>query len=230
MKKQLLAFLTVLAIALPACADMNSDFRDHFTSTGLAAYNRDIAVLFGQADFHTGEGVAFPGIDIGAILTAVKTSNDSFTSMSYFYAPFITAETELPIFNLGVALRGTSYNGFTSFGGGIKWHETVAIINLAAGLYYDRYDTDYYDGNHYSASASASTDLLIFTPYIGIGYDASNLKVKNMGVASGTKSDDDVVRYTAGVNVHPIPFIYMYGAYTYSKYNHGFQGGLGLSF
>ncbi len=230
MKKLLLGILTVLLFALPASADMNDDFRDHFNVNGLAAYNRDLATLLGQADFHTGKGVTFPGFDITATLTSVKTSDDSFTSQSYFYAPFITAETELPIFNLGVALRGTAYDGFSSIGGGIKWHESVAIINLAAGIYYDHYNADYYNGNHYSASASASTNLLIFTPYIGIGYDSSDITVKDMGANSGKKSSDDIVRYSAGVNIHPIPFLYLYGAYTYSKYNHGFQGGFGLSF
>jgi hypothetical protein len=47
---------------------------------------------------------------------------------------------------------------------------------------------------------------------------------------AGHKTDDGVVRYTAGVNFHPLPLIYVYGAYTYTKYNHGFQGGLGINF
>ena len=53
---------------------------------------------------------------------------------------------------------------------------------------------------------------------------------KDMGAFSGEKADDGVVRYTAGVNFHPLPLFYVYGAYTYTKYSHGFQGGIGLNF
>lgn len=230
MKKLMIILFALSFLALPVRADMNSDFRDHFDIDALASYNRDLAILMGQADFHTGKATTFPGFDIGGTMAAVRTSSDNFSSEDYFYAPFITAETQLPILNLGIAARGTTYNGFKSIGGGLKWHQTIAVVNLSAAVFYDRYTADYYEGDHYSASASASTSLLIFTPYIGVGYDYSSLKLKDMGALSGKKSDDDVIRYTAGVNVHPIPFLYVYGAYTYSKYNHGFQGGIGLNF
>lgn len=230
MKKTILALFALSLLALPVRADINDDFRDHFNLDGLTAYNRDLATLMGQADFHTGKAVTFPGFDIGANVTAVKTSSENFSEEKYFYAPFITAETQLPILNLGIAARGTTYNGFKSIGGGVKWTQAIAIVNLSASVFYDRYGTDYYEGDHYSASASASASLLIFTPYIGVGYDYSSLKLKDMGTLTGKKSDDDVLRYTAGVNIHPLPFLYVYGAYTYSKYNQGFQGGLGLNF
>lgn len=216
----------MLSFALPASASMSSDFKDHFHGKGLSAYNRDIATLLGQADFHTGKAATFPGFDVGATMTAVKTSGSNFSKKDYFYAPFIMAETELPFLGLGVAARGTSYDGFESIGGGLKWHQTVAVVNLSAAAFYDHYKTDYYDGNHYSASASASVNVLFATPYVGIGYDYSSLKVKDIH----KKSDDDVIRYTAGVNLHPLPLFYVYGAYTYTKYNHGFQGGVGINF
>ena len=230
MKKIFAAVLFAFAFALPASASMNSDFADHFSVGGLADYNRDISTMIGLADFHTGKGVTFPGFDIGASVSAVKTASDNFSSEDYLYAPFITAETQLPLFNLGIALRGTKYDGFQSLGGGVKWHGSLAFVNLSAGAFYDRYGTDYYDGDHYSASASASVNILFLTPYVGIGYDYSEMKVKDMGVYSGEKADDGLVRYTAGVNFHPLPLFYVYGAYTYTKYSHGFQGGIGLNF
>lgn len=230
MKKLFIAALFMLCSALPVMADMNDDFKNHFSGHGLAAYNRDVSSMIGMADFHTGKGVTFPGFDVGATISTVKTSSDSFSKEDYFYAPFITAETQLPILGLGVAARGTSYDGFKSLGGGLKWNGSVALVNLSAAVFYDRYKTDYYDGDHYSASASASVNILCLTPYVGIGYDYSTLKVKDFAPFSGQKSDDGAVRYTAGVNFHPLPLVYLYGAYTYSKYNHGFQGGVGLNF
>ncbi len=232
MKKILFAVLFAFAFALPARADMNTDFKDNFSVAGFADYNRDVSTMIGLADFHTGKGVTFPGFDIGASVSAVKTSDDTFSKEDYFYAPFITAETQLPILGMGIAARGTSYDGFKSIGGGLKWHGNIALINLAASAFYDRYTADYYEGNHYSASASASVNLLFLTPYVGIGYDYSEMKTTEVlnSIASGTKADDGVVRYTAGVNFHPIPLFYIYGAYTYTKYNQGFQGGVGIHF
>lgn len=230
MKKILSALFCLCALTLPAFADMGSDFKDHFNLSALADYNRDISSMIGLADFHTGKGVNFPGFDIGASVSAVKTSSANFSGEDYFYAPFITAETQIPVLGIGVAARGTSYDGFKSVGGGLKWHGSLALVNLSAAAFYDRYKTDYYDGDHYSASASASVNVLFLTPYVGVGYDYSTLKVKNMGTLSGEKTDDGAVRYTAGVNFHPLPLFYVYGAYTYTKYNHGFQGGVGVSF
>ena len=182
----------------------------------------------------TGKGITFPGFDVGASVSAVKTSSDS-VSEEYQYLPFITAETQIPILGMGVAARGTSYDDFQSIGGGLKWHGSLALINLSASAFYDRYKTDYYDGNHYSASASASVNVLFLTPYVGIGYDYSEMKTNldyrnEFGIRGSNKTDDGVMRYTAGVNFHPLPLIYVYGAYTYTKYNHGFQGGLGINF
>lgn len=230
MKKIIIACVLMLSFALPASASMSSDFKDHFHGKGLSAYNRDIATLLGQADFHTGKAATFPGFDVGATMTAVKTSGSNFSGKDYFFAPFVTAESELPFLGLGVAARGTSYDGFKSIGGGLKWHQTVAIVNLSASAFYDRYNTDYYNGNHVSVSASASVNVLFATPYVGIGYDYSSLKVKDLDAFSGKKTDDNIMRYTAGVNLHPLPFFYVYGAYTYTKYNHGFQGGIGINF
>lgn len=226
MKKLLLFCLFSFCFALPAFAGMNEDFKN-FRPSGFAAYNRDVATFLGMADFHTGKGTSFPGFDVGATVSAVKTSDDSFSKEDYFYAPFITAETQIPVLGIGIAARGTSYNDFQSFGGGLKWHGSLALINLSASLFYDRYKTDFYQGNHYSASASASVNVLFFTPYVGIGYDYSDMETKNFTAYS---TDDDVVRYTAGVNFHPLPLVYVYGAYSYTKDNHGFQGGLGINF
>lgn len=182
MKRIFAAVLFVLCATVPAFASMNSDFHDNFRLGALADYNRDVATMMGLADFHTGRGVTFPGFDVGVSVAAVKTASDNFSSEDYLYAPFITAETQLPLFNLGIALRGTKYDGFQSLGGGVKWHGSLAFVNLSAGAFYDRYGTDYYDGDHYSASASASVNILFLTPYVGIGYDYSEMKVKDMGV------------------------------------------------
>ena len=230
MKKQIAVVLLMFAFALPAFADMGTDFRDHFNANGLASYNRDLATMIGQADFHTGKSATFPSFDVGVSVAAVNTASDNFSSDDYFYAPYVTAETKLPFFNITPALRGTTYNGFHSIGAGVKWNESIAIVNLGAAVFYDRYGTDYYDGDHFSISMYGAVPVLVFTPYVGVGYDYSGIKTKDLGVNSGKTSYDGVMRYTAGIRFQPIPFVFAYGAYTYTKYNHGFQGGVGFNF
>lgn len=228
MKRLTLLSFLMFALAGLSHASMSSDFT-HFRPEGFADYNRDVSTLIGMADFHTGKGTSFPGFDIGATVSAVKTSDDSFSQEDFFYAPFITAETQIPILGIGVAARGTDYDGFESIGGGLKWHGSLALIRLSASAFYDRYKTDYYNGDHLSASLSGSVNVLFLTPYVGIGYDYSKMEAKN-GPWSGQEEDDGVVRYTAGVNIHPFPFVYAYGAYTYTRYTQGFQVGLGVHF
>lgn len=229
-----LSMLCFIAVSASA-KNIGNDFRDRFnilSSGSLSAYNRDIGTMIGIADFHTGSGTSFPGFDVGAQVAAVKPGDgNNLSSSDYIYVPYITAETKLPIWDLTVMARGTTYDGFDSLGGGVKKTINIAaLIDVSGIIFYDRYGTDYYQGNHYSASATASASLLIFTPYIGIGYDYSDMKVKDIPGFSGQKTNDDMVRYTAGVNVHPFPFVYLFGAYTWTKDTHALQGGLGVHF
>jgi hypothetical protein len=104
MRKIISICFLLAVVVLPVRADMGTDFRDHFNVSGLSSYNRDLATLIGQADFRTGKAATFPSFDVGVSVTAVKTTGDNFSSDSYLYTPYVTAETKLPFFGLGVAL------------------------------------------------------------------------------------------------------------------------------
>ena len=114
----LVAFFTLAGYA--SATNIADDFRAHYSAASdLSAYNKDINAMIGVADFHTGKGTAFPGFDIGATLSAVKPSDkNNITTDDYLYAGFITAETKIPVLDLGVVVRGTDMNGFQSLGGG----------------------------------------------------------------------------------------------------------------
>lgn len=233
MKKILVLLFALCAFApfAKAASNIADDFRAHFgASSDLAAYNKDISALIGIADFHTGRGTAFPGFDIGATMTAVRPSSaNNISSEDYIYTGFLSAETKIPVVGLGVVVRGTDMNGFESLGGGLKYNFSVLdTVHFALGAFYDRAKTDWYTQDHYSASASASMNVLFLTPYVGIGYDYGEIETR--GFTNNRSSSDGAARYTAGINFKPFPFVYVFAAYTKTAGNEGFQGGVGLNF
>ena len=228
--KRISAVLAVLAFAFPAAAsDIGDDFRNHVTaSSSLSAYNKDISTMIGVADFHTGKGATFPGFDIGVTANAIKPTND-ISDNDYLYTGFITAETKIPVLDVGVMVRGTNMNGFKSLGGGLKYSfKLLEVFDISTLAFYDKGSTDWYDVDHYSASATASFSFLFLTPYAGIGYDYSDMETKDLPFH--LSSSDDSVRYTLGASLTPFPFGYIFGAYTKTANNEGFQSGIGLNF
>lgn len=234
MKKLLFVVAFLAAVAFPAAADTNlsDDFGKHYgPGSNIRAYNQDISNLIGMADFHSGNAPSFPGFDIGASLNVIKTAHDNnISSEDYMVSGLLSAQTKLPVLGLGAVVRGTHFNGLESIGAGLTYStDFIEFLNITVGGFYDHARTDYYSLNHYSVSASASTTLLIFTPYIGVGYDYGDFSTRHFG-ALDRSTHDSAMRYTAGVNVKVLPFIYVFGAYTKTQGNGSFNGGLGVHF
>lgn len=234
MKKVFLTLVGLFAFAAASYAATNiaDDFRQHYNpATGdLSAYNKDINTLIGLTDFHTGRATSFPGFDIGGTFSTVKVgSKNNISSEDYIMTGFLSAETFIPVVNLTAAVRGTDFNGFESIGAGIKYnYNLLELVNVTVAGFYDRAKTDWYTTDHYSVSAVASTSVLFLTPYLGLGYDYGKLSTRHY--ANNRSTSDGAMRYTAGVNVSPFPFVYFFVAYTKTADNDGFHGGLGLNF
>ncbi len=233
MKKLTILLAALLAAPLFVLADdMGDDFHKHYVpgKSDLKAYNRDVSGIVGMVDFNTGRPKAFPGVNLGASVSVFKPSSDNdISSDSYTVLPFLIAETKIPYINVGVVARGTAVNGYRSVGGGLTYNMTlIEFLNVSLGAFYDNGRTDWYTQDHYSASAIASTNVLIFTPYLGIGYDYGRLKTR--GYTHNESVSDGTPRGMVGVNISPLPLLTGFVAYTITKDSHGFTGGLGLSF
>ncbi len=232
--KKLTFLLAVLLLApwVVLADDMGEDFHDHYVpgKSNLKAYTRDLSGIVGMVDFNTGRPKAFPGVNLGASVSVFKpSSSNDISSDSYTVLPFLIAETKIPYINVGVVARGTAVNGYRSLGGGLTYHMTLAeFLNLSFGAFYDNGRTDWYKNDHYSASAIASTNVLIFTPYIGVGYDYGKLKTR--GYAHNDSVSDGTPRGMVGLNINPFPLLTGFVAYTITKDSHGFTGGVGLKF
>lgn len=233
MRKIILAILFCATLTLPAAADTNisDDFKKHFNpdTSNLGAYNKDISNLIGLSDFHSGSSPAFPGFDVGITFNAIKpSSKNNISSEDYLMSGFLTVSTRIPVIGLGAVLRGTYFNGLESIGGGLTYHTSaLEFLNISAGAFYDHASTDYYSLNHYSVSAMASTSLLIFTPYVGLGYDYGDISTHKFD--RNRSSRDGAMRYTIGVNAKVMPLIYVFAAYTKTQGNGSINGGVGFS-
>ncbi len=233
MKKLTAFFCAVFAsVSLAHASNIADDFRDHYNpaTSNLSAYNRDLSSSIGTVDFHTGRDATFPAFNIGASVSVMKPSSaNNISTDSYTYMPFIVAETRIPVVGLGVVLRGTDFSGYRSLGGGLTYQmDLIEVLHLSFGAFYDNSRTDWYKHDHYSASAIASTSVLMFTPYVGVGYDLGRIETR--GYTPNRSSTDSTPRAMVGVNIHPFPLFSGFIAYTVSKDTHGFTGGLGLSF
>ncbi len=233
MKKLTLLVAVLLAAPLGVWADdMGDDFHKHYKPgvSNLKAYNRDLNSLVGMVDFNTGRPKTFPGINLGASVSVFKpSSKNNISSDSYTVLPFLIAETKIPYLGVGVVARGTDVNGYRSLGGGLTYQmSALEFLNLSFGAFYDNGRTDWYKNDHYSASAIASTTVLFFTPYVGVGYDYGKLHTR--GYEHNESVSDGTPRGMIGLNVNPFPIFTGFVAYTVTKDSHGFTGGLGLSF
>lgn len=232
MKKLSLVFALLCATAWTTYAtNIGDDFHAHYSAgANLSAYNKDMSAMVGMIDFTSGGGRTFPAADLGVNVSIFKPSSDNtLSSDSYTVLPFLVATTKIPVIDVGVVARGTSISGYTSVGGGLTYQlQFFHTLNVSLGGFYDNGRTDWYTTDHYSLSAVASADILIFTPYLGIGYDYSKLQTR--GFEYNRSTSDGQVRTMVGINASPIPFLSGFVAYTMTKDSHGFTGGMGLSF
>ncbi|MGB2579877.1 hypothetical protein AAIR98_001796 [Elusimicrobium simillimum] len=239
--KKLLIAVCCLFIAAAAHAGFDDDFKKHIsaaTAGDIESYARDLGLIAGVTDFHNGSTVSFPGFDVGVVANFMDPNNkiDSDADNDYVFMPMVYGNAKLPILGLNLSARGTSYDGLTSIGGGLKWSLVGASIlpffpDITAGAFYDRMKTDYYSADHFSASVSASVKVLILEPYVGVGYDYTDLEVKSTGTSFDGKSyDHDGTRFTAGLNVTPFPFLYVFGSYTQASSTKIYQAGVGARF
>lgn len=233
MKKLLsVLFVVLLGVVLASAKNMGDDFHDHYTAnSNLSAYNRDLTSMVGMVDFQSGSGSSFWAVNVGGNVNVLKPSSaNDISSDSYIVLPFITAETRIPFLGLGVLARGTDANGYRSIGGGLTYQmDVIELLHLSFGAYYDNGRTDWYTHDHYSASAVASMSVLVFTPYIGVGYDIGHIKTRGFGDANRSDTDS-TPRAMVGADITPFPFFSGFVAYTVTKDSHGFTGGLGFSF
>ncbi len=238
--KKLFVLFACLFAASYASASWQDDFKDALFKSGdegVRAFTRDLGSMTGMMDFRSGTA---DRVGVGVAVNAVKPSSDNmlraYEDVNYMAMGYVYADVKIPILGLALGARGTAIDGYESLGGGIKYSimgESILPFfpDITASFYYDRITFDYFDANHYSASLAASIKVLILEPYIGLGYDKTDLDLKGLGAGiDGTGFTGEGVRYTGGVNLTVLPFVQVFASVSGTKDTYGAQLGVGAKF
>ena len=132
---------------------------------------------------------------------------------------WLQAELGLPA-NINVIARGGQFEDAKMYGGGLR----VGLFTPSAPLMpaisvsalYDKVSHDYVEAHTWSANAVLSVDVPFIHPYLGVGWDRTDLKPTDRAfdaAPTGTSRDlnSTVSGYRAelGVNISVIPFTYL---------------------
>ena len=236
----LLAFLAALAPA--AHADPFADFQTRVRTEYVKPFALDLGGVLGGASAHTGRALGMPGFWAG-VVGAVQLRPDANdrvlrdAGVKAFGVPLIEAGVGLP-FKIDVIVHGMSAMGASIYGGGLRYgvYRTDLVDsfmpNVSISAFGDKVNHKYFSASHGALNAAATWNLPIVKPFFVAGYDVTEVKVGAAtfpGVA-GTKATARGSRFSAGVDVHPLPFVSLRGAYTLRHGISGFDLGLGARF
>jgi hypothetical protein len=234
--------ITVMFFVSVSKANIFDDFKNMLQEQYMKPFARDIGGLIGSADFHSGKTAGFPGFNISVYVngqTAPETDNEILkqADVDFFGVPVVAVTLGLP-FNFEATARGVGYAGYTLIGGGIKWgilQGNRLFPDVKVGAYYDIFDHEYLKMQHWSVFASASLNLPIIKPYVGVGMDQTKLETKVVSVAGPLVIPGSTVtvtepRFTAGANMTLLPMIQVFAAYHWLHGSTGFQAGASIGF
>lgn len=245
MKKIMLSLCLLPLLASGAKADPFEDFKAEIQQQGralLKPFAMDLGGLVGANDFNSGRSLGFPGFEAGLAATVqAKPSPENRllrdAGVDAFGVAMVHGGVALPVIGADVMARATGYSGFSIIGGGLRKSVlksgtlTKFIPDVSVAAYYDIITYDYFKGSHLSLDASASFDIPVIKPYVGVGVDRTTLEIKNVDATlNGVDATISKPRYTVGVRLSPLPLLYVYGAYNILHGQAGYSLGAGAKF
>ncbi|MEW5951985.1 MAG: hypothetical protein GX447_06415 [Elusimicrobia bacterium] len=245
MKKVLLSFICALLTINNVKADSFEDFKTQIAADAkglIKPFAADFGGVLGGNDFSSGRALGFPGFDIGiSMAVQSKPSSENLVlknaKVDAFGIPMVNAAVGLPFAGIDVMARGFSYSGLSIVGGGLRYNIfksgtlTKFMPDLSVSAFYDSINYDYFKGGHMSFNLAASFDFPIIKPFAGIGFDKTNLEVKNVNPSvNGIDGSISKSRYTLGARLTVMPLIYIYGAYSSLHGQSAYNAGLGARF
>jgi hypothetical protein len=245
MKRLVTALILVLAFIPSIKADDISDnFTANLNDAALDALAQDLGTIVGSGSFHHGKALGFPlGFDVGVHVPVVGIQNEDVIlrdNGSNTSATWGQIEVGLPM-KLNVIARGGKVQDADMIGGGLRLglfsSSLPGIPSVSVSALYSQLDHDYFDMKTYSGNAVLSFDLPFVDPYIGAGYDSSELEPTSrayVGATPGTstslKGKSSGLRTELGINLHVIPFTYINAGIGTANGETTYHGGAGVRF
>jgi hypothetical protein len=234
--------LFILALPAIAAANQYDGFRDNADSGSLKPFCRDLGGVLGAATFHSGRTLGFSGFDVGGRggVQFQPDKNDRIlrdNGVRAFGLPFAQAEIGMP-FRLDGFIRGTSYQGLTVVGGGLRYgllksSDKPWAPQLLASVVGHAVVHEDFSANHLGASLVGAMGIPVFTPYVGVGLDRTRLLVRSSLIdptVNGTSVQTLESRFPAGMRFRPWTFFYVHMAYVLAHGHSGAEGGMGVRF
>jgi hypothetical protein len=237
---------TILTLALMVSAgaawSLNNPFNDFKTATqsDISLFAKDLGGLIGTQDPHMAKLPTLGGFDVGIGMAGQKTTGYSAGLQSIMpsslLVPMAQAEAGLP-FGFSVFLRGIPYNGANFVGGGVRYQLyrsglLIALPSVALTVAGDSIKQDAFKATHFGGGLQASWDLPIVHPFLGVGLDTTKLTIEQNvnGTLVGANDTGKGGRVNIGLDITPMPFTYLYLAFTGQHGRSGVNGGLGIRF
>ncbi len=237
------ALLAVLALfASSARANPLADFQSRVQGDLIKPFALDLGGVLGGASAHTGRALGMPGFWAGVVGSVqMRPDKDNRilnnAGVKAFGVPMIEVGVGLPL-KIDVIVHGVKAYDATIFGGGLRYGlyktglVTTFLPNVSISAFGDKVNHKYFNATHGALNAVATWNLPIVKPFFLAGFDVTEVKVgaaTTAGVA-GMKATARGSRFSAGVDVHPLPLISLRGAYTLRHGIPGFDFGLGAQF
>ncbi|MDP3541628.1 MAG: hypothetical protein Q8T11_04085 [Elusimicrobiota bacterium] len=241
--KTTIGLLALLAALTPSAhADPFDDFNSRVRTEYIKPFALDLGGVLGGASAHTGRTLGMPGFWVGAVgAVQLRPDRDNRilrdSGVKAFGLPLIEAGVGLPL-KIDVIVHGIGANGASIYGGGVRYglYRTDLVDsfmpNVSISAFGDKVNHKHFSASHGALNAAATWNLPIVKPFFVAGYDVTEVKVGAATTAgvSGAKATARGSRFSAGVDLHPLPFISLRGAYTLRHGIPGFDIGLGAQF
>lgn len=209
----------------------------------LDAFTQDVGGVMNGGSFHRATVLGFPGLDIGIHVPVMPVLKDDTiirsSNINVVALPILQAEVGLPG-RTDLIVRYTSYDTSSLMGFGLRFglvHGTLpGAPSLAIQSVYSMLSVNT-DDNMFTASSlgvllSASFNLVLIDPYIGIGYDTTTVTPDaSLGLSDpALKGNASGVRVEGGVNIALLPSTYFRVGVALTGGEMGGTASLGMKF
>ena len=214
----------LLALALPAAADPLDDVRTRARPELLKPLALDLGGVIGATGFHNGQPLGFPGFELGLVgATQFKPDQDNLifrdAGVKAFGVPMLHGAVGLPL-KFDIVGHGLKIGDGHVIGGGVRYcifksgKTTLPIPSVGVSVFGDAVNPSAFTASHYAFNVGASWHTPIVSPFLGAGWDLTEIKVRDATAASaiGAKATARGSRLTGGVDVTPFPFLRLRGA------------------